>query len=108
MRVWAALRRLVRASTSPVAAGGDTGWWQWLLPGLVVLVVAFAALNVRWADQHSKHAGDAANQAARFVSAVEEARTTARDGDPVRRARLLASLRAVGRATGEDDRVATW
>ena len=82
--------RVLLASSRRVAAGGESGWWQWLLPLLVVLVVAYAAINVRVADNQ---ANSAAAKAAR-VQAVQSAADQAGG--------LAASVRA---ARGSDPRL---
>ncbi|HEY3186840.1 MAG TPA: EAL domain-containing protein [Solirubrobacteraceae bacterium] len=103
------LRRVLSASATTVAPGGETGWWQWLLPALVVLVVAFAALNVHGATQRAERAADLSSKTSTFVTAVEDARTVrgsrqARSSD----AAMFAALRAVETIVPSDPRVATW
>src|SRR3954452_15733762 len=103
------LRRLLGASASPVAAGGETGGWQWLLPALVVLVVAFAALDVHAAAGRSERASQRATAASALLTAVQDAR--AADGGPqqrpARRA-MFTALRAVQSVAPSDPRVELW
>src|SRR6476661_1440553 len=65
-------QKLLVASGARIAPGGESGWFQWLVPGLVVLVVLFAAVTVRSeADQASKASTTATNAQA-FRAAVRE------------------------------------
>src|SRR5206468_267248 len=102
-------RRALGASASPVARGGETGWWQWLLPALVVLVVAFAALDAHRAGTQADAARAQAARATAFVSAVQDARA-AGHGERARSARhsMFAALRAVEASAGGDRTVALW
>ena len=60
------------ASGARVAPGGESGFFQWLVPGLVVIVVLFAALNVRSEANRSSDAATAASRAQGFSAAVRE------------------------------------
>jgi diguanylate cyclase (GGDEF)-like protein len=101
------LRRVLNASTRPIAAGGETGWWACLLPVLVVLVVAVGALNVRAATQRSQRAEALTTRAATFVSAIEEAR--ALTGGPQARASRRSMFAALAALDGAPaGRVTTW
>jgi diguanylate cyclase (GGDEF)-like protein/PAS domain S-box-containing protein len=55
-----------------VAPGGESGWFQWLVPALVVTVVLFAALTVRSEADRSSRATTASAHAQAFTAAVRE------------------------------------
>src|SRR5437588_3883935 len=65
--------RMLLASSRRVAAGGESGWWQWLVPMLVVLVVAYAAINVRSADNQANRASEKAARVQALQSAADQA-----------------------------------
>jgi diguanylate cyclase (GGDEF)-like protein/PAS domain S-box-containing protein len=65
--------RVLLASSRRVAAGGEAGWWQWLLPVLVLLVVAYAAINVRSADSQASRASEKANRVQAMETAADQA-----------------------------------
>src|SRR4051812_34117212 len=100
------LRRLLGASASPVAAGGESGWGQGLVPSLVVLVVAFAALNVHAATGRSHRAATVAGRASAFLSAVQDARTAR--GATAQRAAMFIALGALDRAAPSDRHADAW
>ena len=66
-----AVGRLKALSTRQVAAGGERGWWRWLVPGLVVAVVLFAAVDVRRVSETAGGSLDAEVAASDLASAVE-------------------------------------
>src|SRR4051812_38623814 len=101
------VRRIVGASASPVAAGGESGWWQWLLPCLVVLVVAFAGLSVRHTTVRSHRTTEVAARASTFLSSVQDARA-ASGGPQAERARdgMFAALSRLELHAGSDSHVA--
>src|SRR3954467_16009201 len=65
-------QKVLVASAARIAPGGGSGPFQWLVPGLVVIVVLFAALNVRSEANRSSSAATAAARAQAFSSAVRE------------------------------------
>jgi diguanylate cyclase (GGDEF)-like protein/PAS domain S-box-containing protein len=65
-------QKLLVASAARVAPGGEKGWFQWLVPGLAVVVVLFAALTVRSEADRSSHATTTAARAQAFAAAVRE------------------------------------
>jgi diguanylate cyclase (GGDEF)-like protein/PAS domain S-box-containing protein len=67
-------QKVLLASAARVAPGGESGWFQWLVPALVVIVVLFAALNVRDESAKSSTATIAAARAQSFSAAVRESR----------------------------------
>jgi diguanylate cyclase (GGDEF)-like protein/PAS domain S-box-containing protein len=71
------LRRVLTASATDVTPGGESGWWQYLVPALIVVVVAFGAVQVRSAASDADRAARTAAAAARFTTAVDGARTLA-------------------------------
>src|SRR4051794_24760007 len=64
--------KLLAASAARVAPGGESGWFQWLVPGLVVLVVLFSALTVRSDADDASRAPTAATPAPALRAAVRE------------------------------------
>src|SRR4051794_39552662 len=67
-------QKVLVASAARVAPGGESGWFQWLVPALVVIVVLFAALNVRDESGKAATATTAAARAQSFSAAVRESR----------------------------------
>jgi diguanylate cyclase (GGDEF)-like protein/PAS domain S-box-containing protein len=65
--------KILVASAARVAPGGESGWFQWLVPGLVVTVVLFAALSVRSQADSASSATTASTRAQAFSAAVREA-----------------------------------
>jgi diguanylate cyclase (GGDEF)-like protein len=72
MRVGLRPQKILLASGARVAPGGESGWFQWLVPALVVIVVLFAALTVRSESDRSSHASTASARAQAFSAAVRE------------------------------------
>src|SRR3954467_11240677 len=64
--------KLLAASAARVAPGGESGWFQWLVPGLVVMVVLFAALTVRSDADKASRASTTSARAQSFLAAVRE------------------------------------
>jgi diguanylate cyclase (GGDEF)-like protein/PAS domain S-box-containing protein len=64
--------KILVASAARVAPGGESGWFQWLVPGLVVTVVLFAALTVRSEADKASRATTTATRAQSFSAAVRE------------------------------------
>jgi diguanylate cyclase (GGDEF)-like protein/PAS domain S-box-containing protein len=110
--------KLLAASAARVAPGGESGWFRWLVPALVVMVVLFAALTVRSdADRASRASANAARAQA-FVAAVRESvaldtAVRASQGKNAQikaqasasRSRMLAALQPLARAAGDDPAV---
>ena len=67
-------QKVLVASAARVVPGGESGWFQWLVPALVVIVVLFAALNVREESGHASTATTAAARAQSFSAAARESR----------------------------------
>jgi diguanylate cyclase (GGDEF)-like protein/PAS domain S-box-containing protein len=67
-------QKVLVASAARVAPGGESGWFQWLVPALVVIVVLFAALTVRSEAEQAATATTAAGRAQAFSAAVRESR----------------------------------
>ncbi|MEA2471674.1 MAG: hypothetical protein QOE38_2673 [Thermoleophilaceae bacterium] len=67
-------QKILVASAARVAPGGESGWFQWLVPALVVIVVLFAALTVRSEAEQAGRATTAAARAQEFSAAVRESR----------------------------------
>jgi len=65
-----AVGRLKALSARKVAAGGERGWWRWLVPALVVAVVLFAAADVRKASEYADSALSASASAEDFAVAA--------------------------------------
>ena len=65
-------QKLLAASGARIAPGGESGWFQWLVPGLVVMVVLFAAVTVRSEADHASKASTTATNAQAFRAAVRE------------------------------------
>jgi diguanylate cyclase (GGDEF)-like protein len=72
MRMGLRPQKILVASGARVAPGGESGWFQWLVPALVVIVVLFAALTVRSEADRSSRASTAAARAQAFSAAVRE------------------------------------
>src|SRR3954447_23152795 len=72
MRAGLRPQKILVASAARVAPGGEKGWFQWLVPGLVVVLVLFAALTVRSEADRSSHATTTASRAQAFAAAVPE------------------------------------
>ncbi|MEA2467016.1 MAG: hypothetical protein QOJ57_1142, partial [Thermoleophilaceae bacterium] len=72
MRVGLRPHKILLASGARVAPGGESGWFQWLVPALVVIVALFAALTVRSESDRSSHASTASARAQAFSAAVRE------------------------------------
>ena len=71
------LRRLLAASASEVAPGGESGPWQWLLPALVVVVTAFGGLSVHRSATAAGRATDRATQAAAVATIAGQSQALA-------------------------------
>ncbi|HEV7846348.1 MAG TPA: EAL domain-containing protein [Thermoleophilaceae bacterium] len=67
-------QKVLVASAARVAPGGESGWFQWLVPALVVIVVLFAALTVRSEADKAGTANTAAQRGQAFSAAVRESR----------------------------------
>src|SRR4051812_33557607 len=67
-------QKVLVASAARIAPGGESGPFQWLVPALVVIVVLFAALNVRDEATKASAATTAAARAQEFSAAVRESR----------------------------------
>ena len=105
------LRRLLAASAADVAPGGDRGPWQWLLPVLVVVVVAFGAFTVVGAGDQETRASQRANSAADLAESVAQSQTLAtiaatRVHDAKTVARLQSSVTQIEKALATLQRVA--
>jgi diguanylate cyclase (GGDEF)-like protein/PAS domain S-box-containing protein len=94
-----ALGRVKAVSARPVTAGGERGWWRWLVPALVVVVVLFAAMDVRRVSQDAGASLDAEAAAGELRSAAERASDlqVAAAPAPGERDRLRAGLRGSAR-----------
>src|SRR4051794_40835379 len=112
--------KLLAASAARVAPGGESGWFQWLVPGLVVTVVLFAALTVRSDADRASRATTTSARAQAFVAAVRESvalETAVRASHgtnkqikaqaTVSRDRMLSALDPMVRAAGSDAAVAS-
>src|SRR5436309_10628979 len=64
--------KILAASAARVAPGGESGWFQWLVPALVVTVVLFAALTVRSDADRASRASTTAARAQAFVASARE------------------------------------
>jgi diguanylate cyclase (GGDEF)-like protein/PAS domain S-box-containing protein len=64
--------KILAASAARVAPGGESGWFQWLVPALVVSVVLFAALTVRSDADRASRASTTATRAQAFLASVRE------------------------------------
>src|SRR5689334_15606070 len=64
--------KILAASAARVAPGGESGWFQWLVPALVVMVVLFAALTVRSDADRASRASTTATRAHAFLAAARE------------------------------------
>src|SRR3954449_5913778 len=72
MRTGLRPQKILVASGARVAPGGESGWFQWLVPALVVIVVLFAALTVRSEADRSSRAATSATRAQAFAAAARE------------------------------------
>jgi diguanylate cyclase (GGDEF)-like protein/PAS domain S-box-containing protein len=90
-------QKVLVASAARVAPGGESGWFQWLVPALVVIVVLFAALNVRGEAAKATTATTAAARAQEFSAAVRESRALQEAVEASRGAN--AQIRAQARAS---------
>jgi diguanylate cyclase (GGDEF)-like protein/PAS domain S-box-containing protein len=113
-------QNLLVASAARVAPGGESGWFQWLVPALVVIVVLFAALTVRSEATRSSTAQTALSHAQAFGAAVRESRaledavTASHGGNAAIKAqagsslaRMRAALEPLGRSAPGDPAVAS-
>src|SRR3954451_3301499 len=81
MRAGLRPQKILVASGTRIAPGGESGWFQWLVPAVVVIVVLFAALTVRAAADRSSTAPPAAPRPRAFPAAVRE-RSARREPGP--------------------------
>src|SRR4051812_49495509 len=108
--------KLLAASAARVAPGGESGWFQWLVPGLVVTVVLFAALTVRSDADRASRASTTATRAQAFLAAARESvalETAVRASHgtnkqikaqaSMSRTRMLSSLEPLVRAAASDE-----
>jgi diguanylate cyclase (GGDEF)-like protein len=115
MRAGLRPQKLLAASGARVAPGGESGWFQLLVPALVVIVVLFAALTVRSEADHASEASTTATRAQAFRAAVRETAALqeavrASRGDNARikaqarqsLARMSAALAPLEQTTGGD------
>jgi diguanylate cyclase (GGDEF)-like protein/PAS domain S-box-containing protein len=111
--------KILAASAARVAPGGESGWFQWLVPALVVVVVLFAALTVRSDADQASRASAASARAQAFRAAVRESialetAVQASHGTNAQikaqadqsRARMLTALEPVVRGSDSDPAVA--
>jgi diguanylate cyclase (GGDEF)-like protein len=105
------LQRLLAASARSVAPGGETGAFQWLLPALVVLVIAAGAFAVSQSGNEADQASHRADLGAALGDTV--ARTQARATNAVvhranpETARLVrTSMTSLTRSLGRLERAA--
>src|SRR4051812_45742038 len=112
--------KILAASAARVAPGGESGWFQWLVPALVVTVVLFAALTVRSDADRASRASSTATRAQAFVAAVRESvaletavRASHGTNKPIKaqaavsRTRMLSALGPLVRSSGSDAAVAS-
>jgi diguanylate cyclase (GGDEF)-like protein/PAS domain S-box-containing protein len=110
--------KILAASAARVAPGGESGWFQWLVPALVVMVVLFAALTVRSDADKASRASTTSARAQAFLAAVRESvalETAVRASHgtnkqikaqaAVSRARMLAALAPVVQSAESDPAV---
>jgi diguanylate cyclase (GGDEF)-like protein/PAS domain S-box-containing protein len=71
-RPQAVVARLLAFSARRVAPGGEKGWWRWLVPMLVIAVVALVAVNVQAAGNRASKALDASTNAQQLTSSINE------------------------------------
>src|SRR3954452_9864601 len=64
--------KLLAASAARVAPGGESGWFQWLPPRVLVTLVLFAALTVRSDADRASRATTTSARAHAFLAAVRE------------------------------------
>src|SRR5256885_5115330 len=112
--------KILAASAARVAPGGESGWFQWLVPALVVIVVLFAALTVRSDADRASRASTTATRAQAFLATVRESvalETAVRSSHGTNkqikaqaagsRTRMLAALGPLVRAAASDAAVAS-
>ena len=93
-----AVGRVKALSARQVAAGGERGWWRWLVPGLVVAVVLLAAVDVRRVSENAGGSLDAEVAASDLASTVERtSRLQAAPGGNAGDEKRLAELQAGAR-----------
>src|SRR4051812_33768203 len=66
------LATLLAFSARRVTAGGEKGWWRWLVPMLVIAVVALVAVNVKAAGNRAADALDGSTYAQQLASSINE------------------------------------
>jgi len=94
------LTRLRALSARQVADGGDRGWWRWLVPGLVVVVVLFAAMDARRVSADSAAAVETENVARDLAAAAERTSTLlATPAQASARQRQVAALEVASQGT---------
>src|SRR5436190_7056039 len=111
--------KILAASAARVAPGGESGWFQWLVPALVVTVVLFAAITVRSDAERASRRSTRAARAQAFVAAVRESvaletavrashgtNSQIKSQAGLSRSRMLEALAPVVRAGGSDPAVA--
>jgi PAS domain S-box-containing protein len=64
--------RVLAISARRVTPGGEQGWWRWLVPALLVSVVALAAVHAHSVGNRASEAVDAATNAQQLASAANE------------------------------------
>ena len=73
------VERVLAISARRVAPGGDRGWWQWLVPALLVSVVALAVVHMNAVGSRASAAPDDAASAQKIASAANEAKALGAD-----------------------------
>jgi diguanylate cyclase (GGDEF)-like protein/PAS domain S-box-containing protein len=66
------LARLLAFSARSVVPGGEKGWWRWIVPILVIAVVAFVGVNVQAAGNRAGDALDESTYAQQLASSINE------------------------------------
>jgi diguanylate cyclase (GGDEF)-like protein/PAS domain S-box-containing protein len=66
------LAKLLAFSARRVTPGGEKGWWRWLVPVLVIAVVALVAVNVQAAGRRAADALDGSTYAQQLASSINE------------------------------------
>src|SRR3954452_10773521 len=112
--------KILAAPAARVAPGGESGWFQWLVPALVVSVVLFAALTVRSEPARPSRASTTATRAQAFLASVRESaalETAVRASHGTNkqikvqaagsRTRMLSALGPLVQAAGSDPSVAS-
>src|SRR3954453_2682535 len=120
MRLGPRPSKILAASAARVAPGGESGWFQWLVPALLVTVVLFAAITVRSDADRASRASATATSAHAFVASVRESvaletavRASHGTNKPIKaqaavsRTRMLSALTPLVRAAGSDAEVAS-